>query len=180
MKDERTIAEFGRIAVHRLSWPAIFGGTFFALGIMLILSLFGVAVGAAAGPGAHVWYGIWSLVTLFFGFYWGGWVAARTSRSRTKLDGRMHGIVVWGLGSTAIFYFLANSATRLAALLGQVNGAAATAAANVTPGAVAGVTAAAAIWMLIAAICGLIGGLVGGHAGGYKTIAPVEQVRRAA
>ena len=176
MKDERQIAQLGRTAVHRLSWPAIFGGTFLAFGIMLVLSLFGVAVGTAAGPGAGIWYGIWSLVTLFFGFYGGGWLAAKASRSRTKPDGRMHGIVVWGVGSTAILYFLVSSTTRLAALLGQVTGTVVTA----TAGPVAGITAAAAAWMLIAAICGLIGGLIGGHVGGYPVITSAEQVRRVA
>ena len=48
MREERTITQFARVPSQRLSWSAIFGGTFFALGIMLILSLFGVAVGAAA------------------------------------------------------------------------------------------------------------------------------------
>lgn len=175
MKDERQIAQFERTAVHRLSWPAIFGGIFFAFGIMLVLSLFGVAVGTAAGSGVGIWYGIWSLVTLFFGFYGGGWLAAKASRSRTKPDGRMHGIVVWGVGSTAVLYFLVSSTTRLGAFLGQVIGTVVTA----TTGPVAGITAAAATWMLIAAIGGLIGGLIGGHVGSYPAIT-AEQVRRAA
>jgi len=68
MKDERTITQFARVPSQQLWWSAIFGGTFFALGIMLILSLFGVAVGAAAsgaqgvGQGVKIWSGIWSLV----------------------------------------------------------------------------------------------------------------------
>ena len=176
MKDERQIAQLGRTAVHRLSWPAIFGGTFVAFGIMLVLCLFGVAVGTAAGPGAGIWYGIWSLVTLFCGFYGGGWLAAKASISRTRPDGRMHGIVVWGVGSTALLYFLVNSTTPLAALLGQVTGTVVTA----TTGPVAGITAAAAVCMLIAATCGLIGGLIGGHVGAYPAITSAEQVRRAA
>jgi hypothetical protein len=175
MKDERQIAQFGRTAVHRLSWPAIFGGTFFAFGIMLVLSLFGVAVGTAAGSGVGIWYGIWSLVTLFFGFYGGGWLAAKASRSQTKPEGRMHGAVVWGVGSAAVLYFLVTNTTRLAGFLGQVIGTVFTA----TTGPVAGITAAAATWMLIAAIGGLIGGLIGGHVGSYPAIT-AEQVRRAA
>jgi len=53
MREERSIAQtpLARVPFRRLSWSAIFGGTFFALGIMLILSLFGLAIGAAAaGP----------------------------------------------------------------------------------------------------------------------------------
>src|SRR5690348_290303 len=105
MKEERTIAHFGRVPAGRLWWSSIFGGIFFAYGVMLILSLFGVAVAAAASgtegvtAGAKAWSGIWSLVTLFVGFLAGGWLAARTSGSVTKNEGRLHGLVVWGLGS---------------------------------------------------------------------------------
>src|SRR5689334_8342338 len=63
MKEERTITQFARVPTQRLSWSAIFGGTFFALGIMIILSLFGVAVGAAVSgvhgvtQGVKIWAG---------------------------------------------------------------------------------------------------------------------------
>src|SRR5262249_2175702 len=121
MREERTITPTtsGRVRLRPLLWPAIFGGTFFALGIMLIFSFVGLAIGAAAavpsgaGHGVRVWAGLWSLVTVFVGFLAGGWLAARTS-SLTKLDGRLHGLVTWGLGTTAIFYFAATSTTQLA------------------------------------------------------------------
>src|SRR5215467_7534905 len=108
MKEERTITQFARAPGQRLWWSAIFGGTFFALGIMLILGLFGVAVGAAASgvqgvsQGIKIWAGIWSLVTLFIGFLGGGWMAARASGSVSKTDGRLHGVVVWAFGSVAL------------------------------------------------------------------------------
>src|SRR5262245_61293476 len=124
MREERTItpAPFGRAYLRRLSWPAIFGGTFFGLGIMLILSLFGLAIGAAvagtegATGGVRAWAGIWSLVTVFVGFLAGGWLAGKASGSN-KIEGRLHGLVTWGLGTTALFYFAVYSTTRIAAVI---------------------------------------------------------------
>jgi hypothetical protein len=167
MREERTISQLGRTPVQKLWWSAIFGGTFFALGVMLILSFFGVAVGAAlSGAGARVWAGIWSLVTMFVGFLAGGYLAARASGSISKPDGRMHGLVVWALGSIALFYFAVTGTTRIAGVLSNLGGA------NIqslttAPGTVASATGTAAVWLVITSICGLIGGLLGGHTGAY-------------
>jgi hypothetical protein len=187
MKEERTITQFGRAPVQHLWWSSIFGGTFFALGIMLILGLFGVAVGAAiagpqgAGQGTQVWAGIWSLVTLFLSFLAGGWLASATAGAGTRADGRMYGLVVWALGTTALFYFAVTSTTRVASILAPMT-ANMGGALNAAPGTVANVTVTAAVWALIAAICGLIGGLVGGHAGGktYGETTSTANIRRAA
>ena len=175
MQEERTITPFGRVPAGKLWWSAIFGGTFFALGIVVILSLFGVAVGAAATgaqgvtAGVKAWSGIWSLVTVFVGFFAGGWLAARAFGSQAKSDGRLHGIVVWALGTVSLAYMLL-STTQTALLRGL----------NVPTGSLQGMTATAATWMLIATICGLIGGVLGGHAGGYREITKAADIRRAA
>jgi len=175
MQEERTITPFGRVPAGKLWWSAIFGGTFFALGIVVILSLFGVAVGAAATgaqgvtAGVKAWSGIWSLVTVFVGFFAGGYLAARASGSQAKSDGRLHGIVVWALGTVSLAYMLL-STTQTALLRGL----------NVPTGSLQGMTATAATWMLIATICGLIGGVLGGHAGGYREITKTADIRRAA
>lgn len=184
MREERTITDFRRVPYGRLSWPAIFGGTFFAFGILLILSFFGLAVGAAASGaqgathGVGIWAGIWGLVIAFVSFFAGGWLAGKGSTSQTKSDGRLHGLVVWGLGLTALVYFTLNSTERLAGIAAGLHPHAAQA--NVPAGSVEGITVAAATWVLIAAILGLIGGLLGGHAGGgYRPVA-AEEVRRTA
>ncbi|HEY2383794.1 MAG TPA: hypothetical protein VGK48_21680 [Terriglobia bacterium] len=182
MREERTITQFGRVPIHRLSWSAIFGGTFFALGIMTILGLFGLAVGAAATglkgatAGVDVWLGVWSLVTLFVGFLAGGWLAAKSSESQAKSDGRLHGLVVWALGSVALLYFALNT-TRMAEMVGSVTGR--IQPLNLTSG-LGNISATTISWALIAVIFGLIGGLVGGHAGGYTEAVSSTTVRRAA
>lgn len=180
MREERMVTQFGRVPTHRLSWPAIFGGTFFALGIMTILGLFGLAVGAAvAGPqgvtaGVRAWLGIWSFVTMFVGFLAGGWLAARASESQAKSDGRLHGLVVWALGTVALMYFAANTTTRMAEMVGTITG-------RIQPlNLISGLGATTAVWALIATICGLIGSIAGGHAGGYTEAVSSSHLRRAA
>ena len=187
MREERSLLEYGRIRVPLLRWSAIFGGTFFAFGIILILGLFGLAVGAAmAGPegvsaGAKTFAGIWSLVTVFLGFFAGGWLAARASGSVSSGSGRLHGIVTWGLGSAAILYFLTNSTTRLASMLSGMSGYG-NLGQVATPGTVATMTVTAGTWALITVILGLIGGIVGGSVGARGIVEEVSapDIRRAA
>jgi hypothetical protein len=184
MREERTITEYGRVPMQRVWWSAIFAGTFFAFGIMLILSFFGLAVGAAiatpqgATTGVTAWAGIWSLATAFFGFFFGGWMAARLCGSQAKSDGRLHGLVTWGLGSTALFYLAVTSTTRLAGVLGMLAPNIGRGAVN--PTLVENMTITAATWTLIAVIVGLIGAIAGGHAGGYREAASVTTMRRVA
>jgi len=170
--------------MQRVWWSAIFAGTFFTFGIMLILSFFGLAIGAAvaapqgATTGVTAWAGIWSLVTAFFSFFFGGWMAARLSGSQAKSDGRLHGLVTWGLGSSAIFYLAVTSTTRLAGVLSVLTPNIGRGAIN--PALVENMTVMAATWTLFAVIAGLIGAIAGGHAGGYNEAASVTTMRRVA
>jgi len=167
----------GGTPVVRLSWPAIFGGTLFGFAIMLILGVCGLAIGPTKLPpaevagGVRIWAGIWSLVTVFVGFLGGGWLAAQTS-SGPKRDGWLHGMLVWGLGSIAIFYFAMNSTPRMASFLAAMTG-------NMLGGTVESLTFAAATWSFLSTICGLIGGIVGGQAGVYQEVT-VREFRRVA
>ncbi|HEX4998357.1 MAG TPA: hypothetical protein VFY29_09030 [Terriglobia bacterium] len=183
MKEERTIVSFDRVPARRIWWSAIFAGTFFALGIMLLLGFFGLAVGAGAtGPGGEMtqgitmWASIWSVVTAFISFFCGGWLAGRVSGTQAKTDGALHGLTVWGLGSMAIFYFAVTGTSRLMGLLALSDAT----LAPVAPGMVSAMTTSAAFWALWVAISGLIGAIAGGYSGGYKDAVSVVQFRRAA
>ena len=184
MREERNIAELARTAVPRVWWSAIFAGVFFSFGIMLILSFFGLAIGAAMavpqGPTERmtIWAGVWSLVTAFMGFFCGGWIAARLSGGQAKPDGRLHGLVTWAVGSTMVFYLAVTSSTRLAGVLSVLTPNFGRAAVN--PALIENMTVTAATWTLLAAICGLIGGLLGGHSGILVTRPSATVTRRAA
>ncbi len=91
--------------IPRLSWGAIFGGTFTALGVWALLYSLGLALGLssinpanpssarAAGIGA----GIWSLIAPLIALFIGGMIASRTAGLVDRGAGAIHGAVLWGL-----------------------------------------------------------------------------------
>lgn len=93
----------------RLSWSAIFGGAFVALGVWILLYSLGLALGLSAmdpnDPGsaksAGIGTGIWSLIAPLIALFFGGFVAARTAGVLDKGGGALHGAVLWGLTTLA-------------------------------------------------------------------------------
>lgn len=112
-----TIAESERPTVvpavagvpFKLSWSAIFGGAFVALGIWILLYCLGLALGLSSvdpsNPGsaksAGIGTGIWSLIAPLIALFIGGFVAARTAGVLDKGGGALHGAVLWGLTTLA-------------------------------------------------------------------------------
>lgn len=99
----------------RLTWSTIFGGTFAALGLWLLLTLLGLAIGLstlepgdANLSGVLVWLGVWSFVTMLAVMFIGSLVAARTALVRHRRTGLIYGVVVWGLTTClgAVFAFM--------------------------------------------------------------------------
>ncbi|RKH06447.1 hypothetical protein D7V97_22490 [Corallococcus sp. CA053C] len=89
----------------KLSWGAIFGGTFVALGVWILLYTLGLALGlSSVDPGntgsarsAGIFTGIWGIISPLIALFVGGVVAARTAGIVDKTAGAMHGAVMWGL-----------------------------------------------------------------------------------
>jgi hypothetical protein len=93
----------------KLSWGAIFGGAFVALGMWILLYSLGLALGLSSvdpgNPGsarsAGIGTGIWSLIAPLIALFVGGYVAARTAGVVDKMGGALHGMVLWGLTTLA-------------------------------------------------------------------------------
>jgi hypothetical protein len=89
----------------KLSWGAIFGGTFVALGVWILLYTLGLALGlssvdpanASSARSAGIFTGIWSVIAPLVALFVGGVVAARTAGIVDKAGGALHGAVLWGL-----------------------------------------------------------------------------------
>ncbi|HSP78745.1 MAG TPA: hypothetical protein VLQ93_09465 [Myxococcaceae bacterium] len=90
----------------KLSWGAIFGGTFVALGVWVLLYTLGLAIGLSAidqeesiggmlTPGVGT--GLWTLITPIIALFVGGLVASRTAGIVDRSAGALHGAVLWGL-----------------------------------------------------------------------------------
>lgn len=79
---------------RRISWPAVFSGTFVALATELLFAAFGLFIGfiLSSPGGIDTWAKIWYFVTAFVSLLTGAWVAARLS-TNTSGSGRIHGAV---------------------------------------------------------------------------------------
>jgi hypothetical protein len=101
--EERTSSTF------HISWGAIFGGTFVALGVWILLHSLGLAAGLTAidpdNPrslrGVGIGTGIWSIIAPLIALFIGGLVASRTAGLINRGTGAIHGAVLWGLTTVA-------------------------------------------------------------------------------
>lgn len=100
----------------RVSWGPIFAGATLALGVYLVLTLVGGAIGLSVsdnvkggtlGTGAAVWAVLTTVVALFAG----GWVASQLSVGESKGEATMYGLLVWGL-VFAMFLWLVGTGVR--------------------------------------------------------------------
>jgi len=129
----------------RLSWGAVLAGVVVAVVIQIILSLIGLAIGLGAidfrtgqpfqgiGLGAGIWAALTALISLFVG----GMVAGHMAGVLTRLDGVLHGVLVWGLSVIIALWALSAGVTTL---LGGMFGV----AGQVLAGAISGVSTVAA------------------------------------
>jgi len=120
--------------LERISWSAIIAGSIVALILQLAINLLAVGIGVSSinpmnsdesvsakslGTGAIVSIAISMLVSLFIG----GWMAARFSGMPERMDGLLHGVMVWGVVTLVTIVFLTTTIGRfmsgMASLLGQ-------------------------------------------------------------
>jgi hypothetical protein len=95
--------------IKRISWGAVWAGVVAALGMEILLTLFGFFIGFrmyhgdAANPwrGLAAWSTVWYLVTAGWSMFFGAWCAARLSGNPVTGDGILHGISTWGMATTA-------------------------------------------------------------------------------
>jgi hypothetical protein len=92
----------------KLSWGGLIGGIFVAVGVWLLLSALGLAVGLSSFEPSDTMHrvksvgigtGIWSLVVSIIALFVGGLVASRTSGIIDRPTGAIHGAVLWSLAT---------------------------------------------------------------------------------
>lgn len=102
--------------VRRVSWGAIFAGTFVGLVFQIMFMLLGAAIGFSTmqfdgrqNPDHELALGsaIWLLVTSLVAIWIGACVAGRLSGGPRRADGMLHGIVTWSLSTLTMFSLLA-------------------------------------------------------------------------
>lgn len=105
----------------RISWGGIWAGVLTVLGLLLLLTTLGLAVGitaadpgntdaSALGTGAAIWSGLALLIALFVG----GMAATRLGMIYDRATGAFEGAMVWVVSFVAILW-LASSGVQLVA-----------------------------------------------------------------
>lgn len=133
---------------HRtVSWAAIFAGAVAGLGIHLVLTMLGLAIGAGMTDpitdenpigtfsiGSAIAWGVSALIALWTG----GWVAGRFAQYPSRGNGRLHGFLVWALATISIVVLLttgtASAVGGAAKIVGQGVASVGSAAAGATGG----------------------------------------------
>lgn len=111
----------------RISWGAIFAGAVLALGVYLVLTLLGSAIGLSVedkvrGKTLAVGAAVWAIVTIALALFAGGWVATQLSVGENKAEAVMYGLIVWGV-VIAMFLWLVGTGVRAGfnAMIGMVH-----------------------------------------------------------
>jgi hypothetical protein len=110
-------------ASPRISWGAVFGGAFAALGIWLLLYALGLAIGLTAmdpndphsARGSGIFTGIWSGISPLVALFVGGLVAGRLAGVFLRGYGALHGLVMWGLVTVSGAFMVFTVASSLVA-----------------------------------------------------------------
>ena len=124
----------------RVAWGSVWSGFLVALGVFLVLSVLGLAIGISAvdiGPGEDanasslgIGAAIWGGLTLLIALFVGGLVATRTGMIYDGAAGVIEGVLVWVLSILTLIYMAGSGIGLLSsgvfgALGGVTQGAAA-------------------------------------------------------
>lgn len=117
-----------------LSWGAILGGSFFALGLVFLLGWLGLAIGLSvignAPRAAGVWMAVWTFLVPILALFVGGLVAGRFGGVTNRRGGGVLGAVTWGftslvgtlLGGILLMTMLSGAMNLGGSLLGAAGG----------------------------------------------------------
>lgn len=114
-------ARIGSAEGLRVSWGGIWGGVLVAIGLLLLLSVLGVAIGVTAvepgetqaqavGAGAGIWGGLSLLIALFVG----GMVSTRIGAIFDRTTGFFEGALVWAVSVLLMIYLATTGIGMLA------------------------------------------------------------------
>lgn len=129
----------------RVSWGAIFAGTVVGIGVLLMLSLAGMAIGLSAadfGPGQDGFQGfttgagIWLVISQLVALAIGGFVAGRLAAVPKTTSTAFHGAAVWGLATLLIAYMATSAIGSAVSTATSAISSVASGVAQVAPAAV--------------------------------------------
>jgi hypothetical protein len=157
-----------------INWSAVAVGALAALVAVVLFGLIGTAIGAhKTGVEGRIttWSGVgfaglaWAVISSFFAFVIGGWIATRIAGIRRPEDAALHGAIVW---LVAVALMCAAAAFSGAIFNGWYTGLAPTPAVPSVPGQPADPNLAIAVRNgALAASAAILIGLMGSVIGGW-------------
>ncbi|MCJ2088450.1 PhnA-like protein [Methylobacterium sp. E-005] len=115
------------MALHSISWGAVFAGAVIALVAQVILNMVGLGIGLStvdpAGNGTPTasslssGAGIWFVISGILASAAGGWLAGRLSGKPANTTTAYHGLIAWAVSTLVVVYLLSS------AVSGVVSGA---------------------------------------------------------
>ncbi|HVC34521.1 MAG TPA: hypothetical protein VNL16_13500 [Chloroflexota bacterium] len=170
-----------------VEWSPTWGGMFVSLGILLLLSALGVAIGVGSGATGVA---IWEAISVIIAFFIGGWFTGRTLNIVDSLVAAAHGLLTWAVSIVfLVAFFVAATlsgigslatAARLpfvAGLLGFLGIGVPTGAATAAASSAVLSSWVAFIILLLSVIAAIVGALIGNQ-GRLTGAAPQELSRR--
>ncbi len=113
----------------RVSWGAIAAGAMIAIAIYFVLTLLGIAVGLEMAfrrdsTSLGLAAAIWSIATLLFAMFIGGWSTSRLAVGETRGEAFLYGIILWGVMFVGMTWMIGQGVrVGFGAMLGVASGA---------------------------------------------------------
>ena len=121
---KQVVLSSGGVQGMRVAWGGVWSGFLFSLGIFLLLTVLGMAIGISAvgigtsdGASARslgVGAAVWGAVTLLIALFVGGWVATRAGMVHDGATGMIEGVLIWVLSILTLIYMASSGVALLA------------------------------------------------------------------
>jgi hypothetical protein len=105
----------------KVSWGGVFGGVLAGLGVLMLLSSLGIAIGLSAvdprapdGRTIGIGAAIWTALTLLISLFVAGWASTRLSMLWERTTAMFEGALVWVLSLILVLYLAANGVALVA------------------------------------------------------------------
>jgi ABC-type transport system involved in multi-copper enzyme maturation permease subunit len=113
--------EFSDYLPRYVTWGPIWAGAAVAIGVHVLLSVLGMAVGLSvaagtevSGQGITISVGIWMIISALAALFVGGWIAGFLSSPRSPGHGAVHGFIMWCVVTALSAVLLTSTGSALA------------------------------------------------------------------
>ncbi len=132
-RSERNLHNYSSSWSQRISWAAVFAGLILAVFLQLALTFLGLSIGLSTvdavdgdtpGKALALGSGIYSVISIIFSLFTGGWVAGRLAKNQHTSESAIHGLLVAGLLFIFTIYLLSSAIGSVIGGAGRMAGSA--------------------------------------------------------